>query len=238
MICMTRDERTRILKDFWQAFGSIVLLAILALIVVLGLIWHFTTRAASVNGSTISRIEVLRELENESGEAMLDALVTRKLIAQKAAEAGIKIDEAEIDEEIKKIDAQIAAQGSTLDAALAQQGITQEKFREQITLQKALERLLADKITVSDEEAKQYMTANKISAPEGVSESDFLSQTKEQLMNQKLGTAAQDWITEQKKNAHIEYFVPYAPEPIAEEMTTSPEAAPAPEGNQSQSPAN
>lgn len=236
---MISQEKKKILKDFWDAFGSIVLLVILALVIIIGLVWHFSTRAASVNGASISRLEVIRELETESGEAMLDALVTKKLIAQKATEAGIKIDEAEIDEEIAAIEAQISAQGSTLDVALAQQGITQEKFREQITLQKALERLLADKISVSDEEAQQYIASAKMSAPEGMNEADFLTQTKEQLVNQKLGTAAQEWITEQKKNATIEYFVPYAPEPIAEEvMTTTPEEAPAPEGGETQAPAN
>lgn len=229
---MIAPEKKALLKDFWQAFGSSILLIILALVIAIGLAWHFGTRAAEVNGAAISRLEVIRELEAESGSAMLDALVTKKLIAQKATEAGIKISEAEIEEEIRTIDAQITAQGSTLDDALAQQGITQEKFREQITLQKALERLLADKITVTDEEAREYMSSTKMSAPEGMSEADFLNQTKEQLANQKLGSAAQEWVAEQKKNAHIEYFVPYAPEPVREEvMTPSSSETPAENGN-------
>jgi hypothetical protein len=235
---MMTAEKKQILKDFWGAFGSAVLIIILVLIVIGGLVWHFCTRAASVNGASISRLEVIRELESESGEAMLDALVTKKLIAQKATEAGIKINEEDIDAEIKKIDEQIAAQGSTLEVALEQQGITEEKFREQITLQKALEKLLADKISVSDEEVQQYITSTKMSAPEGMSQEDFLAQTKEQLVSQKLGTAAQDWITEQKKNSTIEYFVPYAPEPMMEEMMTpATEEAPASETSENPAPA-
>lgn len=211
----------------------IILIAVAVIVVLVGLAWHFYTRAAVVNGSSISRLTVIRELESESGESMLDALVTKKLIAQKAAEAGIKIDEAEIDETIKTLEERIAAQGSTLQEALDQQGITMEKFREQITLQKALEKLLADKVTVSDEEVKQYIESTKMSPAEGMSEADFQAQVKEQLVGQKLGTAAQEWITEQKKNATIKYFVPYAPEPVVEEMlpensesTPTPEPAP------------
>lgn len=218
------EEKMKIWKDFWTTFGWSVLLVVVLLVLIALTAWHYVTRAASVNGSTISRVEVIRELESESGESMLDALVTKKLIAQKATEAGIKVDGKEIDETIKTLEERIAAQGSTLDVALAQQGISMEKFREQITLQKALEKLLADKVSVSDEEVTSYLTTNKITAPEGTSEEDFRGQIKEQLVSQKLGTAAQEWIAEQKKNATIKYFVPYAPEPAEEPL---PETAPA-----------
>lgn len=222
------EEKRRIWKDFWSAFGSTIFLVVVAIVLIIAALWHYYTKAAVVNGSTISRVAVISELEMESGEAMLDALVTKKLIAQKAAEAGIKIDETEIDEAIKTLEDRIAAQGSTLEVALAQQGISLKKFREQITLQKALEKLLADKVAVSDEEVNLYITTNKLSAPEGTSEEDFKAQVKEQLVSQKLGAAAQEWITEQKKNSVIKYFVPYAPEPVPEEITTpNPEPAPA-----------
>lgn len=226
------EEKKKIWKDFWSTFGMSVLLGVIGLVIIAALLWHFTTRAATVNGSSISRLTVIQELETESGEAMLDALVTKKLIAQKAAEAGIKVEEGEIDETVKTLEERIAAQGSTLEVALTQQGITLEKFREQITLQKALEKLLGDKVAVSDEEVKQYLESTKMTPPEGVSEADFHAQVKEQLVSQKLGAAAQEWIAEQKKNAAIKYFVPYAPAPATEEvMTPSPETAPAPEAS-------
>lgn len=238
------EERKKIWKDFWTEFGWTILLVVALVAILLLTLWHFHTRAATVNGSAISRLDVIRELENESGEAMLDSLVTKKIIAQKATEAGIKIDEAEVEEAIRVLEEQIAAQGSTLDVALEQQGITREKFREQITLQKALEKLLADKVAVSDEEVDQYLTNAKITAPEGISQEDFKAQIKEQLMSQKLGSAAQEWIDEQKRNSTIKYFVPYAP--VEEETLPTPEApapnAPAPaegenpEGNSVDSP--
>lgn len=225
---MMTEEKKKVWNDFWRTFGSMILLGLVGILIIIALAWHFYTRAAVVNGSTISRLAVIRELETESGEAMLDALVTKKLIAQKAAEAGIKIDEAEIDENIKTLEERIASQGSTLDVALAQQGISLEKFREQITLQKALEKLLADKIAVSDEEVTQYLESTKMAAPTGTDEGEFRAQVKEQLQSQKLGAAAEEWISEQKKNSTIHYYVPYAPETV-EESTPSDQPAPAPE---------
>lgn len=229
------EEKKKIWKDFWKTFGWSILLVVVIIAIVALTCWHYSTRAASVNGSAISRLTIIKELENESGEAMLDALVTKKIIAQKAAEAGIKIDESEIDETIKALEERISSQGSTLEVALTQQGITLEKFREQITLQKALEKLLADKVTVSDDEVNQYIETTKVSTPEGTSDEDFRAQVKEQLVSQKLGAAAQEWINEQKKNAVIKYFVPYAPEPAAEELPVpTTESAPAGEGSQDQ----
>lgn len=225
------EEKRKIWNDFWMTFGKIIFLIAVVLVLIAAALWQYYTRAAVVNGSTISRVAVIRELETQSGEAMLDALVTKKLIAQKAAEAGIKIDAKEVDDTLKTLEDRVASQGSTLEAALAQQGISLDKFREQITLQKALEKLLADKVQVSDDEVNAYIASNKLSAPEGTSPDDFKAQVKEQLVNQKLGAAAESWIAEQKKNAVIKYYVPYAPEPAPQEMmTSSTESTPTSEG--------
>jgi parvulin-like peptidyl-prolyl isomerase len=226
------------LKSFWQAF--MVPILVIVAIIALGLAYFCQQydKAALVNGSPIARKEVVRELEKASGEQMLDALVTKKLITQKAKEAGIKISPSEIDEEVKKIEARVTTQGvGSLQEALDQQGLSMAEFREQITLQKALEKILADKIIVSDEEVAQYLASTKAKAPEGTSEEEFKNSLKEQLRSQKLGTEASTWLEEQKKNAKIEYFVPYAPKPAPEvleapapaEAPAAPEVAPAPE---------
>ncbi len=212
------------LKGFWQAF-TVPILVILALAIA-GIVYaaqHYN-KAALVNGSPILRKEVVRELEKASGEQMLDALVTKKLITQKAKEAGIKISPDEVEAEVKKIEERVAAQGlGSLEEVLQGQGLSLEEFREQVTLQKALEKLLSDKITVSDEEVNTYITTAKMTAPEGTSEEDFKKGVKEQLVSQKLGVEASGWIEEQKKNASIQYFVPYAPK--NEETLEVPAAA-------------
>jgi parvulin-like peptidyl-prolyl isomerase len=232
---MTLESR-KVCKDlggallaFWQAF-MVPILVIIAILVAGGVyLFQQYDKAALVNGSPIARKDVVRELEKASGEQMLDALVTKKLITQKAKEAGIKISQSEIDEEVKKIEERVTAQGmGSLKEALDQQGLSLEEFREQITLQKALEKLLADKINVSDEEVVQYMTTNQAKAPEGTSEEDFKKSLVEQLRNQKLGTEAGAWIEEQKKTAKIEYFVPYAPKPVLEVPAGASADAPAP----------
>jgi hypothetical protein len=54
------------------------------------------------------------------------------------------------------------------------------------------------------------------------------SEVKKQLTSQKLGLEASNWIVEQKKEAKIQYFVPYVPKV---EVEPAAETTPAPADN-------
>ena len=164
---------------------------------------------AMVNGSPISRLAVIKELEKQGGKQTLDALVDQKLIETELNKQNISVTQEEVDEEIKKIEAQVTSQGGTLEAALAQQGMTEEKLREQITVQKKLEKLLADKVMVSDVEIDTYIKDNKAIPPKDVKMEDFRKQVGEQLRGQKFQQEAQKWISDLKASAKIKYYVNY-----------------------------
>lgn len=164
--------------------------------------------AATVNGSYISRLSVIRELEKESGKRVLDVLVTRKLIDEEARKKGISVGSDEIDEEIKKVDEQIKAQGQDLNQALEAQGVTFEDFKEQITIRKTMEKLLADKVQVTDEEVTQYIKDNKLTAPVG-GEANFTADVKKQLEQQKLNSEAMSFIESLRAQASIKYYAKY-----------------------------
>ncbi len=216
------------MKKVWAASAMPIVVVLIIIGAALALGYRHFTQAAVVNGSVISRFDVIKELENSSGQAALEGLVTKKLITQAAVKAGIKVSSSDIDADVKDIEDKIAAQGSTLDAALEQQGMTRASFREQVTLQKSLEKLLADKVSVSDDDVKRYIESTKVKAPEGTSEEDFKAEVKKQLTSQKLGVEASNWIAEQKKEAKIQYFVPYAPKV---EVEPAAETTPAPADN-------
>jgi foldase protein PrsA len=170
--------------------------------------------AATVNGIPISRLSVIRELENTSGQQALDALVVKQLINTEADKAGIAVSQADVDAEIKTLEDRITKQGGTLDLVLAQQNITQDQFRAQILLQKKLENILKDSVQITDEEVDQYFTQNKITPPAGSTDSDIKNQIRAQLKNQKFSVEAEKWVTEHKTQASIQYYVGYgAPKP-------------------------
>lgn len=165
--------------------------------------------AATVNGAPISRLSVIQDLEKQSGKAALDNLIAKKLIRDAAKGKGIAVTPADIDGEMKKIEAQVTGQGGTLDDALAQQGITRDLLTDQITVRKELEGVLADQTAVSDQEIQDYVAKNKLTAPKGTDPSVFTDQIRQQLSQQKFSTAADQWITSAKAAAHIQYFVAY-----------------------------
>ena len=173
--------------------------------------------AATVNGTPISRLSVIKELEKASGQQALDVLITQKLIETEVNKAGITVSQADVDAEIEMIEKQITAQGSTLKEALAQQNVAEDDFRTEILRQKKIEKLLADKLTVTDEEVTQYIGLSKTATPAGMSEDDFKNQIREQLKNQKFNKEAEKWITALKAQASISYYVDYG-KPALEEL--------------------
>ena len=186
---------------------AIIIVVIIAL-GVLAYVYKGLFIAATVNGSPISRLTIIQELEKASGKNLLDSLIIEKLVQNEANAKKIIVSNDEIDGEIKKIEDQILAQGSTLDAALSAQGMSMDDLKKQIIFQKKVEKLVADKINVTDEEVAQYIKDNAISIPEG-QEAATAVQIKDELRNQKLSTESNTLIATLKSQAKIRYFVNY-----------------------------
>ncbi len=184
---------------------------IIALVIILAALVFYMKGwfiAATVNGSPVSRISVIHELERSSGKQTLEAIITKKLLGDEARKQGIEVTKDEVAAEIAKIENQIKTQGGTLEQVLASQGITKKDMEREIILQKELEKLLADKIAVTDEEVAALLAAGKITVPKG-KEEEYKEQAKEQLRSQKLNSAAGSFLEALRDSASIRYFVNY-----------------------------
>lgn len=191
-------------KPLYIAIGVAVILIIVALFFVKGLFV-----AATVNGSPISRWSVIKELEKQGGKQALEAIIDKKLIETELNKQKVAATKEEVDAEIDKIKAQVTAQGGTLEMALAQQSMTEEKLREQITIQKKLEKLLADKVAVTEAEIDTYIKDSKTTPPKDVKMEDFRKQINDQLKGQKFQQEAQKWVADLTASAKIKYYVNY-----------------------------
>ena len=190
---------------------SIKTAIIIAVIILLGVLVYTYKGlfiAATVDGSPISRLAIVQKLEKASGKSLLDSLITEKIIQNEANAKKIVVSDDEVNGEIKKIQDQLTTQNNTLDAALASQGMSMDDLKKQLILQMEVEKLVADKINVTDEEVAQYITDNKVSIPEG-QEAATNEQVKNDLRNQKLNKEATALITTLKAQAKIRYFVNY-----------------------------
>jgi hypothetical protein len=196
------------MQNFNFSNRKTIIIAAVLIIAGLGYYYRGIFVAASVNGELISRLSVIRELEKKSGKAALEGLVVENLILAEISKSGSAATGEEIDQEIKNVEAQVTASGQSLEAALAAEGSTMEDLRKQISIRKSVEKILANKIAVSDEEVENYIKTNEVTVPkEGADE--FKAQIKEQIRSQKFNTEASAWLEALKSNSSIKYFTWY-----------------------------
>jgi len=192
-------------------FFGIKLALVVAVILIIGaLVYTYKGLfiAATVNGYPITRFTVVKELEKASGKQALDSLIVEMLINSEAQKKGITVSADDINAEIKTIEDQLKTQNQTLDQALQAQQMTLEDLRKRIDVQKKIEKLVADKIQVTDEEITKYITDNKFTIPAGQEET-YKNQIKDMLKQQKLSTEATSLVDTLKSQAKIHYFVNY-----------------------------
>jgi hypothetical protein len=197
-------------KDILKKLDTKKALCIVLVLLLVTLAYYFKSAfvVASVNGSFISKASLVKELEKQDGKKVLENIVMEKLVKDELTKNKITVSVEEVESEIKKIEEQVKSQGATLEQALAQQDLTREKLVEQITKQKKIEKLLMDKISVTDEEVQTVIKDNKIEIPKG-KETETLEKIKEQIKGQKLQEEAQKWIADLQASAKIKYFTNY-----------------------------
>ncbi len=190
-----------------KTLGAIALVIVLVLLAQFGRTAIF---AVTVNGSPITRFEVMRGLEQSSGKAYVESLITEKLIAAQARKEGVRVTDADVASDIAKIEEGLSAQGATLDMLLSSQGMTREGLTKQIGLKLMLEKLLAEKIAVTEEEVDTYIAEAKIEIEEDKKE-EMRATIMEQLKGQKLNKEAGAYIDGLRGAAHTKYFGMYVP---------------------------
>lgn len=187
----------------------IVVLAVFVVICVLFYIYRGVFVVAMVDGTPISRLSVVKDLEKRAGKDVLDTMITKKLIKDEIKKLGVSIKDEDITAEMDKIKEQVGSQGGTLEEALTAQGMTEADLREQIVLNKELEQILSDKLVVTDEEVTEYLAKSKTTLPKGTNSDDMKKQIREQLKGQKFNSEAEKWLSALKLKANIQYFVEY-----------------------------
>lgn len=185
-----------------------IILAAVIIILALGFVYKGLFVAATVNGSPISRLAVVKRLENSSGKGTLDSLITEKLIARELDKNNVNVTGEEIDAKIKTVEEQVALQGTSLKDALQSEGITEAEFRKQTSTQIRIEKMFQDKTQVSDEEVAKYIADNKVKISKG-KEAETKEQIRAQLKSGKLNQAVREWIDALRASASIKYFVKY-----------------------------
>ncbi len=194
------------LKELISRKNLIVFLLTIGLIG--GALYRFKGQfvVAMVNGQPISRLALIKELEKQYGQDILEVLVTQVLVWQEAEKQGVTVSGEEIDQEIKRIEEEVAAQGQDLNQLLDLQGVTRDELKEQIKLQKTAEKIAGQDIQVTNEEVETYLTENEAS-PSGETSAEEIKQSiRQQLEQQKLNEGINSWIEALRNSAKITYL--------------------------------
>ena len=202
----TSRFRALIVKDKKR---TVTIAALVLGIAITGYFLYKNLIVAWVNGSPITRFEVIKLLERQGGRQALDNLITRKLISQEARALNISISQEEINVEIDELKSTLEESGTSLEDALALQGQNLGGLTQDIKLQKLVEKILAENIAVSDEEASKYFEENRDFFDEDATIEEVSDQIKEQLKQEKLTTAFNDLLAELRGGASVKINLNY-----------------------------
>lgn len=192
--------------NFLNKRNIILALAVVLVLAILALLKNQFI-VVSVNGESINRLTLIRELEKQAGKKVLEGLVTNTLMLQEAKKRNITITDNELNAEIKNIDENLKKRGQSLDQVLTLQSLTIDKVKDQIKLNLIMKKLLSDKISVSDKDVSDYIEKNSKLIPQGANPDDTKNQVRQQLEQQKLQEEGQELIKSLQDKAKINYSI-------------------------------
>jgi hypothetical protein len=193
-------------------FSQKTTIALVVILFLLGL-FYFKRQwlvVATVNGQPIWRWQYNQTLEEQYGTQILDQLINKQLISQKAKTEQVVVDETRIDQEIDQIRQSLGPDNS-LEEVLTLQGMTMAGLREEIENQFIIEELLSAGIEITQEEIDQYLADNEeiIIAED---EEERVDEAFEAIRMDKMNEKFQDWYQTLRDEAKIISFIGSKPQ--------------------------
>lgn len=136
---------------------------------------------AKVDSVDITKDELYDVLVHEYGDQVLNGLIAEKIVQLEIEKQGIEIAEEEIQKDIDKLMEYYGGE-DRFNEALKYQGFTIEDMKENIKANLQVKKLLEPKISVSEEEIKEFFEQNKdaMAQEEQVSARHILVETEEE----------------------------------------------------------
>lgn len=160
---------------------------------------------AIVGGRPITRFEIWNRLEATYGAQALDDMVNEVTLDRAIAQSGVTIAQADIDAQMDSLNKQFESLGG-LDEALKQRGLTRAELEKQVRTQLSVEKILADKVAVSDEEVQAEFDENKDTVYKDQEFDTVKENIRTTLKDGKLREAFLTWFAEVKAQAKIKNF--------------------------------
>lgn len=159
------ETRGALPKPAGARIGTIGIVAglVLALVVGAGAGYAASLRpaaVATVNGETISKEDLYKELLGRDGGRTLDQMITERLVGQEAARKGVHVTDADVKRAVDGVRAQFGSDAQ-FQQALAQYGMSIPDLEKSERMQLMIHAILAPTVKVTDDDLKAYFTKNE-----------------------------------------------------------------------------
>ena len=186
-------------------FGIIVLF-VLILLALGAYKYRYVLTPATVNGQPIYVWDYFWKLHTQYGQYELNSMTTEIMIKQAVAKANVSVSGDEINKEVQSIEQEASSSGG-LQTVLQAQHMSMDEFKNRLTLQLAVKKILADKIKVTDQEVDDTYKKNK-DFYKGMSEAQAREEVKKQLEDQKFQTEVAKWLSDVRNSAKVSIKFP------------------------------
>jgi len=115
---------------------------------------------ARVGGEVITKDELYDFMVQQTGQEALDNLVVKKIIELEAEDQNIEVTAEEIDKEVEEL-AEYYGGKDAMTQTLAMYNINLDQVREDVTVNIKLEKLLSQRIEITDQEVQEHFQANQ-----------------------------------------------------------------------------
>ncbi|MCA0149589.1 peptidylprolyl isomerase [Rossellomorea vietnamensis] len=150
---MTKKKQTITL---WSIIGGVVLIG--SLLAVFG--FSKEDAVAKVGSETISKDDLYTTLVDQYGDGALDTLIAEKIVKLESEKKDLTVKDSEIKKELEKIKGQYDSE-EAFNEALASSGSDLDSVKDNIKTYLLTEKLLKDRVKITDDQIKEYFEANK-----------------------------------------------------------------------------
>jgi foldase protein PrsA len=140
----------------WSIIGGVVLIG--SLLAVFG--FSKEDAVAKVGNETISKDDLYTTLVDQYGDGALDTLIAEKIVKLESEKKDLTVKDSEIKKELEKIKGQYDSE-EAFNEALASSGSDLDSVKENIKTYLLTEKLLKDRVKITDDQIKEYFEANK-----------------------------------------------------------------------------
>jgi foldase protein PrsA len=149
------DKKKRSIT-LWSVLGGVVVIG--TMLAVFG--FSKEEVVAKVGSKSISKEDLYTTLVDQYGEAALDTLIAEKIVELESKEKEITVKKSEMEEELQTIQDSYGDEEAFIEA-LASSGASLDSVKENIKTYLLTEKLLQDRISISDDQVKEYFEENK-----------------------------------------------------------------------------